>query len=76
MMTPGGQVLHTYEFGEDGSTPVLTKPGRPTQNYNSNVCIADNYEIATNNNRVVHQKETMDFMHILHYRIQEKKEEI
>ena len=45
MVTPGGQVLHTYEFGGDGSTPVFTTPGRPTQNYNSNVCIIDIYEI-------------------------------
>ena len=45
MVTPGGQVLHTYEFGEDGSTPVLTQPVCPTQNYNSNVCIMNSYEV-------------------------------
>ena len=44
MVTPVGQVLHTYEFAEDRSTPVLTRPARPTQNYNSNVCILDFYE--------------------------------
>ena len=44
MMTPGGQVLHTYEFGEDGSTPAFTCPLKPIQNYNSNVCILDEYQ--------------------------------
>ena len=44
MLTLGGQTLHTYEFGEDGSTPVITGPFKPTQNYNSNVCILDEYQ--------------------------------
>ena len=39
MLTPVGDVLHEYEFGEDGSTPLLSFPMRPTQNYNSNVCV-------------------------------------
>ena len=51
MVTPGGQVLHTYEFGEDGSIPVFTLPCRPIQNYNSNVCILDYYEVDDDNRR-------------------------
>ena len=44
MVTPEGEVLHTYEFGEDGSTPLFTKPIRPMQNYNSNVCVINQYQ--------------------------------
>ena len=47
MLTPGGEVLHEYQFGEDGSTPVLSFPTCPTQNYNSNVCVSNRYEVAT-----------------------------
>ena len=46
MVTPSGDVLHSYECGEDGITPVLTRPGRVTQNYNSDVCVMNQYEIA------------------------------
>ena len=46
MVTSAGEVLHTYEFGEDGSSPVFTKLGQPTQNYNSNVCVLNSFEIA------------------------------
>ena len=44
MVTPSGEVLHTYEFEGDGSTPVFTTPCRPAQNLNSNVCVVNRYE--------------------------------
>ena len=47
MITPGGELLHTYEFGEDGLTPIFTAPCTPTQNFNSNVCAINEYETAT-----------------------------
>ena len=46
MVTPSGDVLHSYEYGEDGITPVLTCSERETQNYNSDVCVVNTYEIA------------------------------
>ena len=46
MITPGGELLHTYEFGEDCVTPVFTMPWKPTQNFNSNVCAINMYKIA------------------------------
>ena len=46
MVTSAGEVLHTYEFGEDGSSPAFTRPICPTQNYNSNVCVINILEIA------------------------------
>ena len=46
MLTPQGEVLHTYEFEKDGSTPVFTYPIRPTQNYNSNVCVVNKYSVS------------------------------
>ena len=49
MVTPSGDVLHSYEYGEDGITPVLTCPQRVTQNYNSEVCVVNKYEIAKGN---------------------------
>ena len=38
MITPAGELLHTYELGEDCVTPIFTMPIGPTQNFNSNVC--------------------------------------
>ena len=46
MLTPGGEVLHEYQFGEDGSTPVLSFPTIPTQNFNSDICIVNDFTIA------------------------------
>ena len=46
LVTSIGIVLNTYEYGEDGTTPVLTRPGKVTQNYNSDVCVVNKYEIA------------------------------
>ena len=46
MITPGGELLHTYEFGEDFATPIFTLPLMPTQNFNSNVCAINRYETA------------------------------
>ena len=48
MLTPGGKVINTYEFGDDGTTPVFTAPTRLTQNNNSNVCVCNQYEVDTN----------------------------
>ena len=48
MVTPSGSVLHTYEYGEDESTPVLTRPEKVIQNYNSDVCVVNQYEVAKN----------------------------
>ena len=41
MMSLSGKVLRTYEYGDDGTTPVFTFPGRVTQNYNSDVCVVN-----------------------------------
>ena len=43
MITPGGDLLHTYEYGEDGLTPIFTSSWRPTQSFNSNVCAINLY---------------------------------
>ena len=51
MLSPGMEVLRTYEFGKDGLTPVLTAPFRLTQNYNSNVCFIDKYKTEQNDSR-------------------------
>ena len=45
MITPRGEVIHTYGLGEDGSTPVFTLPFSPIQNHNSNVCVVNEYEV-------------------------------
>ena len=44
MVTSSGDVLHSYEYGKDG-TPVLICPDELTQNYNSDVCVVKTYEI-------------------------------
>ena len=46
MITSGGDLLHTYEFGEDCATPIFTAPFRPTQNFNSNLCAINQYKTA------------------------------
>ena len=51
MLSPSGNVLHTYEYGEDGVTPVLTCLGRVVQNYNSDVCVANQYDMADDDRR-------------------------
>ena len=51
MMSPSGDVLHTYEFGDDGTSPVFTWPTRVTQNYNSDVCVLNECEVAKDNYR-------------------------
>ena len=45
MFTPGGDALHTYEYGRDGTTPILTSPVYVFQNYNSDVCVMNRYEL-------------------------------
>ena len=47
MLTPNGEVCHTYEFDVDGTTPALTFPKRVTQNYNSDVCVGNEYKVVT-----------------------------
>ena len=49
LISPEGEVLHEYEFGEDGATPALSFPNRVTQNYNSNICIVNTYREADSN---------------------------
>ena len=49
MFNPDGDVLHTYEYGHDGTTPMLTCPKSVFQNYNSDVCIMNKYEIREDN---------------------------
>ena len=44
MVTSRGDVLHSYEYGEDGKTPVLTLPCFLTQNNNSDVCVINQFE--------------------------------
>ena len=46
MMSPSGDVVRTYEYGADDTTPMLTRPGRVTQNYNSDVCVLNRFEVA------------------------------
>ena len=43
LVTPSGDLLQSYEYGGDG-TPVLTRPARLTQNFNSDVCVVNQYE--------------------------------
>ena len=67
MVIPGGQVLHTYEFGEDGFTPMLTIPCALTQNYKSNVCMINQYQIHEGKHRgkviVFHEKGELKFIY-------------
>ena len=49
MMTPNGNVIHTYEHRQDGTTPVFTFPGRVTQNYNTDVCVVNHFDDANGN---------------------------
>ena len=44
MVTPSGDVIHSYEYSEDGITPVLTRPIHVTQNNNSDVCVVNTYD--------------------------------
>ena len=46
MLTSSGNLLHTYEHGKDGASLVLTLPCRMTQNFNSNVCIVNSYQVS------------------------------
>ena len=47
MVTPSGGILHNYEFDKDGK-PMLIMPIRVTQNYNSDVCVVNKYQIDIN----------------------------
>ena len=51
MLSPSGDVVRTYEYGNDGTTPVLTHPCRVTQNYNSDVCVVNVHKDAKDNRR-------------------------
>ena len=43
MVTPSGDVLHSYEYREDGS-PMLTRPIYVMQNNNSDVCVINQFQ--------------------------------
>ena len=45
MMSPSGDILHKYEYSEDGITPVFTFPTRVVQNYNSDVCTTNRFRV-------------------------------
>ena len=44
MVTPSGDVLNSYEYGEDGTTPVVTLPWFVTQNNNTDVCVINRFQ--------------------------------
>ena len=46
MVAAGGQLLHTYQYGKDGQTPVLTYIYRVRQNYNLDICVVNLYELS------------------------------
>ena len=46
MLTSSCEILYTYEYSDDGTTGVLTRPNRVIQNYNSDVCVVNQYETA------------------------------
>ena len=48
MLCSSGALLQSLEYGEDGSTPVLTLPCDVTQSYNSDICVVNSYEVARN----------------------------
>ena len=51
MLSCNGDVVRTYEYGDGGTTPLLTRPRRVTQNYNTDVCVANHYEVAKDDYR-------------------------
>ena len=46
MITPAGGLLHTYEFGDDETTPLFSFPANLIQNFNFNVCVINGYQTA------------------------------
>ena len=52
MMSLSGGVLHTYEYGVDGNTAMLTLPCGLIMNYNSDVCVVNQYEVAKDDWRI------------------------
>ena len=67
MVTNKGEKLHTYEFDENRKTPVFTIPIKPIQNFNSNVCVVNQYMEAENKIRgnicVFHQDGMLKFIY-------------
>ena len=51
MVSLSGDVVRTYEYGDDGTTRVFTLPNEVTQNYNSDVCVVNQYEVAKDDYR-------------------------
>ena len=70
MVTPSGDVIGSYEYGEDGSVPVLTLPGFVTQNNNSDVCVINQFKNANNkfcaNLCVFYEDSTLKFVYAGH----------
>ena len=40
-VTPTGDVIHEYEYQEDGQTRLFTEPERVTQNGNTDICVTN-----------------------------------
>ena len=70
MLSPSGNIIHQYEYGEDGTTPVFTWPTRSTQNYNSDVCAVNMFKKTTGNVRgnvcVFYEDGGLKFVHSGH----------
>ena len=67
MVTPSGEVLHSYEYGEDGGTSVLTQPLFAMQNNNSDVCVINHFTKLNNKIRanlcVFYEDGTLKFVY-------------
>ncbi|XP_062620367.1 uncharacterized protein LOC134281946 [Saccostrea cucullata] len=48
-ITLTGDVIHEYEYQEDGQTRLFTLPLRVTQNRNSDICVVDEASLSTAN---------------------------
>ncbi|XP_062593158.1 uncharacterized protein LOC134254633 [Saccostrea cucullata] len=46
-ITVTGDVIHEYEFQEDGHTRLFTLPGRVTQNSNCDICVVNTTHLTT-----------------------------
>ncbi|XP_062619186.1 uncharacterized protein LOC134280742 [Saccostrea cucullata] len=46
-ITVTGDVIHEYEYQEDGHTRLFTFPGRVTQNSNSDICVVNSKSVTT-----------------------------
>ena len=46
MVAPSGQFLQAYELDNDGNSSKLICPGRVIQNFNSDVCVVNQYQVS------------------------------